>query len=220
MNYIAVCTPARDMVHTNYTYCMVNMVSYHTLNTTDAISLKIMQGTIIQNQRADLCLDAMREGCSHILFIDSDMTFPQDMVQRLLKHDVDIVAANCARRRMPTGPTAQNYDENGVRQLVYTMLDSTGLEEVGSIGTGIMLIKKEVFQNMSEPWFDMPWQVVKRGYMGEDVFFCKKAQELGFKVYIDHDVSKEIGHIGTFEFKHDHTWVMRDLEKAKEKEET
>jgi hypothetical protein len=199
---------------------MVNMVSYHTLNTTDAISLKIMQGTIIQNQRADLCLDAMREGCSHILFIDSDMTFPQDMVQRLLKHDVDIDATNCARRRMPTGPTAQNYDENGVRTMVYTMPDSTGLEEVGSIGTGIMLIKKEVFQNMSEPWFDMPWQTGKRGYMGEDVFFCKKAQELGFKVYIDHDVSKEIGHIGTFEFKHDHTWVMRDLEKAKEKEET
>ncbi len=26
MNYIAVCTPARDQVHTNYTYCMVNMV--------------------------------------------------------------------------------------------------------------------------------------------------------------------------------------------------
>ena len=99
MKYIAVCTPARDMVHTNYTYCMVNMVAYHTLNTTDAVSLKILQGTLIQNQRADLCLDAMREGCSHILFIDSDMTFPQDMIQRLLAHDVDIVAANCATMR-------------------------------------------------------------------------------------------------------------------------
>jgi hypothetical protein len=40
MNYIAVCTPARDQVHTNYTYCMVNMVAYHTLNTTDAVSLE------------------------------------------------------------------------------------------------------------------------------------------------------------------------------------
>ncbi len=78
-NYIAVCTPARDQVHTNYCYCLVNMVAWHTLNTEDAISLKLMQGTIIQNQRADLCLDAMREGCTHILFIDSDMTFPQDM---------------------------------------------------------------------------------------------------------------------------------------------
>lgn len=50
-----------------------------------------MQGTIIQNQRADLCLDAMREGCTHILFIDSDMTFPQDLVGRLLAHDKEIV---------------------------------------------------------------------------------------------------------------------------------
>ena len=57
-NYIAVCTPARDMVHANFTYCLVNMVCYHTLNTTDAVSLKIMQGTLIQNQRADLALDA------------------------------------------------------------------------------------------------------------------------------------------------------------------
>jgi hypothetical protein len=32
-------------------------------------------------------------------------------------------------------------------------------------------------------------------------------------------VSKEIGHIGTFEFKHDHTWVMRDLEKAQKAED-
>ena len=137
------------------------------------------------------------------------MTFPQDMVGRLLAHDKEIVAANCARRRMPTGPTAQNYDENGKRQAVYTMPESTGLEEVGSIGTGIMLIKREVFEGMSEPWFDMPWQST-RGYMGEDVFFCKKAQELGYKVYIDHDVSKEIGHIGTFEFRHDHTWIVKE----------
>ena len=108
MNYVAVCTPARDMVHTNFTYCLVNMVAYHTISTTDAVSLKIMQGTLIQNQRADLALDAMAEGSKHILFIDSDMTFPQDMVGRLLKQDLDIVATTCARRLMPTGPTAQN----------------------------------------------------------------------------------------------------------------
>ena len=212
MNYVAVCTPARDMVHTNFTYCLVNMVAYHTINTTDAVSLKIMQGTSIQNQRADLALDAMAEGCTHILFIDSDMTFPDNMVGRLLKHDLDIVATNCARRRMPTGPTAQNYKPDGTRELVYTMPESTGIEEVGSIGMGVMLIKRNVFEKLSEPWFETPWRPKERGYIGEDIFFCRKAQEAGFKIHIDHDVSKEIGHIGTFEFKHDHTWVMRELE--------
>ena len=216
INYIAVCTPARDMVHANYTFCLVNMVAFHTINTMDAVALKINQGTLIQNQRADLCLEAMGEGCSHVLFIDSDMTFPQDMVQRLLAHDKDIVATNCARRRMPTGPTAQKTLPDGSRQLIYTMPDSTGLEEVESIGMGVMLIKRKVFESLSEPWFETPWRTDKRGYIGEDVFFCRKAAAAGFKIYIDHDVSKEIGHIGTFEFKHDHTWVMRDLEKAKE----
>ena len=212
MNYIAVCTPARDMVHTMYSYDLVNMVAYHTLNTNDAVSLKISQGTLIANQRAELSIDAMREDCTHILFIDSDMRFPQDMIGRLLKHDLDIVATNCARRRMPTGPTAQLYKENGERELVWTMPESTGLQEVGSVGMGVMLIKANVFEALAEPWFETPWRVDKRGYIGEDVYFCQKAAAAGFKIWIDHDVSKEIGHIGTFEFKHDHTWVMKEIE--------
>ena len=113
---------------------------------------------------------------------------------------------------MPTGPTAQIYKENGERELVYTMPESTGLQEVGSVGMGVMLIKANVFAKLAEPWFETPWRHDKRGYIGEDVFFCKKAREAGFKIWIDHDVSKEIGHIGMFEFKHDHTWVMREIE--------
>ena len=214
MKYIAVCTPARDMVHTMFTYDLVNMVANHTLNTNDAISLKISQGTLIANQRAELCLDAMREKCTHVLFIDSDMRFPHDMIERLLQHDLDIVATNCARRRMPTGPTAQIYKENGERELVYTMPETTGLQEVGSVGMGVMLIKANVFAKLAEPWFETPWRHDKRGYIGEDVFFCKKAREAGFKIWIDHDVSKEIGHIGMFEFKHDHTWVMREVQET------
>jgi hypothetical protein len=214
MKYIAVCTPARDMVHTMFTYDLVNMVANHTLNTNDAISLKISQGTLIANQRAELCLDAMREKCTHVLFIDSDMRFPHDMIERLLQHDLDIVATNCARRRMPTGPTAQIYKDNGERELVYTMPESTGLQEVGSVGMGVMLIKANVFAKLAEPWFETPWRHDKRGYIGEDVFFCKKARDAGFKIWIDHDVSKEIGHIGMFEFKHDHTWVMREVQET------
>jgi len=214
-NYIAVCTPARDMVHTMFTYDLVNMVCYHTLNTPDAISLKISEGTLIANQRAELTLDAMREGCSHILFIDSDMRFPQDLISRLLAHDLDIVATNCARRRMPTGPTAQVYRPDGERELVWSMPESKGLQEVHSVGMGVMMIKSSVFKALAEPWYETPWRHDKRGYIGEDVYFCRKARDAGFKIWIDHDVSKEIGHIGMFEFRHDHTWAIKDLEKEK-----
>ena len=80
-----------------------------------------------------------------------------------------------------------------------------------------MLIKADVFKKMSEPWFETPWRTDARGYIGEDVFFCNKAKSIGYKIYIDHNVSKEIGHIGTFEFRHEHTWVVKEL---KDKEVT
>ena len=181
MNYIAVCTPARDMVHTMYSYDLVNMVAYHTLNTNDAVSLKISQGTLIANQRAELSLDAMREDCSHILFIDSDMRFPQDMIGRLLKHDLDIVATNCARRRMPTGPTAQLYKENGERELVWTMPESTGLQEVGSVGMGVMLIKANVLQRWPSLGLKHLGDMTKEGTLVRMFIFAKKQRLLALK---------------------------------------
>jgi hypothetical protein len=34
-----------------------------------------------------------------------------------------------------------------------------------------------------------------------------KAREAGFDVLIDHDLSKEIKHIGCFEFRHEHAII-------------
>ena len=60
MTIIAVCTPARDMVHTQYAYCLVNMVAYHACNTDDRIDLKIMQGTLIPVSYTHLTLPTKR----------------------------------------------------------------------------------------------------------------------------------------------------------------
>ena len=86
MNYVAVCTPARDMVHTNYTYCMVNMVAYHTLNTTDAVSLKILQGTLILNQCALQYLEA------------DSVSGVQCVVRHHVDHAIGVVGVNHVTR--------------------------------------------------------------------------------------------------------------------------
>ena len=41
-------------------------------------------------------------------------------------------------------------------------------------------------------------------FIGEDMYFCREAQKAGFKVYIDHDLSKQVRHIGVLEFMHEH----------------
>ena len=47
-------------------------------------------------------------------------------------------------------------------------------------------------------------------FMGEDTYFCMLLKRKGVPVYVDHNVSLEIGHLGEFEFKHLHTWAVRE----------
>jgi len=41
------------------------------------------------------------------------------------------------------------------------------------------MIKANVFKALAEPWYETPWRHDKRGYIGEDVFFCRKARSRG-----------------------------------------
>lgn len=161
-----------------------------------SLILNCAVGTGLCANRIDLCKSAIKHGCSHLLFLDDDMKIPMDTLGRLLSHGLPIVAANCVRKELPPRSTAKAFDERG--SCVWTTKDSNGIEEVKSVGTGIMLIETGVFKKLPEPWFcEDP---VKQ--LGEDIFFCNLARAHGYKIFIDHDISKRVSHMGTFEFTH------------------
>lgn len=153
------------------------------------------KGCSLSMNRIDLCKKAMERGCDFILFLDDDMRIPMETLSQLVSHQKDIIGANCATRAMPPSPTARNTK----KELVFTRLNSTGLEEVRSVGTGVLLIRAAVLARLPQPWF---WEdPVNR--IGEDVNFCLKAREYGLKVFIDHDLSKKVIHIGEMDYSHD-----------------
>jgi hypothetical protein len=143
------------------------------------------------------------------------MRFPKDLIGRLLKHDIGIVCGNYAKRRFPTEPIAvrkNGSDEDATKiNRIYTEPTSTGLVEVDYCGMGVMMVKTEVYKAMEYPWFAIPWVPAAQDYIGEDVWFCRRAKESGFPTFVDQDVSKEIMHIGTFEYKHEHTITCREI---------
>lgn len=207
MNTIAVCTPARDQVHTRFAFDLVTAICGHATKSQDTVIPLASEGTLIQSQRCELVKAALDANATHILFLDSDMRFPADIIGRMLAADAPVVAANCAKRRIPTGPTAENHGEG---REVYTMPDSTGIEKVDFVGGAVLMIRAEVFGQIPQPWFATPWVKQADTFMGEDRFFCRQLAQAGIPIVIDHDLSKEIGHIGLFEFRHEHTWVNRE----------
>lgn len=204
---VAVCVPCRDTVMAGFAFDMARLTAFDAHNRDGELQLLQMPGTLIFTQREKLAEEALEWGADAILYIDSDMRFPADALNVLLLRDVPIIGVNATTRREPVVPTAMNLhldkmkQEGNVRQ-VWTKIESrgkVGIEQVTAVGFGVTLIRKEVFEKIPKPWFDVIW-TDHGNVIGEDVAFCVKAMEQDIPVYVDHDLSLHIGHIGTKTF--------------------
>ena len=215
---IAVCIPARDEVHTWFAYSLTLADSYLAAKYDYVRThLIISNGTLIQEQRTDLAKKAMQAGCSWIIYCDSDMRFPKNAFEELLKHKKPIVGANYATRKYPFIQTV-TYRSDESDERVYTTPESEGLEEVASTGFGLMAVHRMVFEAMEQPWFFVPYDTKNNRFdCGEDIWFCRRAREAGFPVYIDHDLSKAVYHIGTMDWSHNHAVSLQAVAKHKTK---
>lgn len=206
---VAILVPARDTVMTSFAYDMARAMSFHTATTDDRVILFTSHGTLIASQRMELARQALEEKADYLLWLDSDMRFPKETIGHLILRDKPIVAANYATRRMPVKPVAMR-DEGGKINRVYTSPESEGLEQVDYVGMGVMMTKREVFEKVEAPWFAIPYSTIGNHYIGEDVYFCKKAKEAGFEVLVDHDLSHHVKHIGTFEYSHEGALAVKE----------
>jgi glycosyltransferase involved in cell wall biosynthesis len=149
--------------------------------------------------RNKLAQQAMDCGCTHLLVLDDDMIYDdQNIIMKLIKHaeeGADIVGVRAYTRKPPHTPCVFYQTETGFYKEVD--FDSCGLREVDGIGMGATLINLDVFRKMEYPWFEFhKVNVLGSGNerFGEDLYFCKKAKELGFKVWCDTDI--EVYHVG------------------------
>lgn len=148
----------------------------------------------IHDARNKIAQEAIDKGASHLMFIDSDIKFPPDGVNRLLKQDKDIIGGLYYRRQPPHMPTI-NQLENDKIVIPHTFPTDKTFEAF-AVATGFMLIKTEVFKKVSPPWFF--FGNYKGMKMGEDVYFCWKAKQKGYKVFVDPTIA--LGHVGGYVF--------------------
>lgn len=203
---LSICVPARETVNTGFSYDLAMLAArfYGNAPAGTTFNLNFLNGTLIADQRTKLVELSLKQGATHILFLDSDMRFPSYLVEKLAKHDKDIVACNYATRRLPVKTVA--FRDFANLSYIYS-LDKNGLEECDAVGMGAMLVKAEVFRKLPYPWFQIHYLPSARMWAGEDMYFCQLAKAHGYKILIDHDLSKDIRHIGSFEFGHEHTEI-------------
>lgn len=144
----------------------------------------------LHESRNDVIRQSIRLEAEYVLFIDSDMSFPENALTTLMSRGKDIIGVN------------YNYRQYPVRSI--TVLDPTypdSLTEpfmVRVAGTGFLLIRTAIFKNLPEPWFHFNPSSTTDPLTGEDVWFCNLARAHNLDIWVDPTI--QIGHIGTVTF--------------------
>ena len=210
---VAICIPSDDHVHAGFCLSLAQMV-LHTLAGSDVslkgITIQHVGASILPHSRYTLVKESQRHNATHLLFLDSDMTFPADTLVRLLRHDRDMVGINAMSRRPPHDTTAWV----GPDLRTVTTPDSTGLEKAWRTGFAVVMLKAAVFDGMAAPYFGLEYVPEKDQFRGEDYVFFDAARAAGFDLYIDHDLSKQVNHMGGFCYNPLLQHAMSEMEKT------
>ena len=206
---IGVCLVSTDHVWAWHSYDLAGLLAF-TVAARPDLDLRrfLATGCWLPELREKTTAAALRAQCDALLYLDADMRFPTDTLVRLLAHDTPVVAANYTTRRPPFHPVSVHSLGDPMTR-VYTEQDSTGLEAVAATGMGVMLVHADLVRSIKPPRFMMGWVPDDHAHIGEDLFFCKKLTDAGATIYVDHDLSKEVTHIGMVEFEAQHAVASR-----------
>ena len=145
---------------------------------------------------------ALRDGFSHLLFLDADMVWPTDVLSKMLRHHSQgIVGGLYFLKGKPWAPVAMKglYRPEGSTVDQWYRLDTYPKDElldVDILGMGCTLIPTAVFAAMgARPWFEYENDDEGWPKVSEDVPFCRRAAAAGFSLYLDPSV--KCGHVHT-----------------------
>lgn len=200
---ILVAVPSMDSVAAGFAQSLA------TLNKFGQCSVSFICGSLIYDARNKLAAQAMKMEADYVMWFDSDMIFSPDTMIKLFKTmeehgDAGLVSGLYFRRSHPYTPVAfQTFDiVDDKAEFTNYEGELVGVHEVGGVGFGCVLVKADVLFECFAQYGDCFSPIAK---VGEDLSFCWRAKQLGYKTYLNCDV--KCGHVG-------HVIVTQELYQA------
>jgi len=160
----------------------------------------------LDTERNELVKEALKDPrTTHILFVDTDIVVeeppdPNKALRMLLLCNAPI-ASGLYRARQKIGFYYAMWNKNpeGEGYLpTEKWTEGANWIRADAIGLGFCLIKREVFEKISPPWFR--WD---KPSPSEDFYFCELLRKHGYEIRVLTDV--KCSHIGTLKVKPDGT---------------
>ena len=190
-----IAVPCMDYLEADFVECLTEMILRHE----GEVDVKYLKASLIYDARNQLVKYAREKGgYDFVLWLDSDMTFEPDLLDRLLE-DIEgrqAVTGLCFGRRPPFNPCI--YKELDVKQdgklitpyrKIYEDYPRDSVFEVEACGFACVLMRLDVLEAMGI--YGVPFFPVAG--LGEDLTFCWRARKLDIRFHCDSRL--KIGHI-------------------------
>lgn len=195
--------PCMDMVHTEFARSLLD------LRKPEGTRACFKQDSLIYDSRNLLTITAIENGFDRILWLDSDMTFPPDTLERLsadMDKGYDLVTAVYVKRHFPIQPvlystvTAPTLDGSVIKNNVvqFDNVPDDAIIPIEGCGFGCVMTSvsflKRLWDEHGPIFSPFPWA-------GEDISFCLRAKLSGGRMVCD--TSIRCGHIGMLTYTTD-----------------
>lgn len=189
--------PCMDMVHT------VFMKSLMGMNRVGQTGFAFSCSSLVYDARNTLAKQAVTEGYDRVLWLDSDMDFEPDLLEKLsadMDEGRELVSGLYFKRKAPIKPVIykemgmlKNEDGDGVTPVAipYEDYPQDSIFPIAGCGFGGCLVTVDLIKRVGDK-FGLPFSPIM-GF-GEDLSFCIRATELGAELFCDSRV--KMGHVG------------------------
>lgn len=186
---LLIAIPCMDTVPVAFMQSLLKLTQKLTADGVD-YEVAIESGTLVYMARDRLAGKAVNQRFTHVLWLDSDMVFEPEIVEDLQFCGKDFVTGIAHGRRKPF--VSCLFKSIDLSHLELWQLKDYPKEafQVAGCGMACVLINTEIIKavmiNNGTAFNPIP-------QYGEDLSFCKRATDLGYKIYAEPTV--RLGHI-------------------------
>lgn len=195
MKKILIAVPCMDMVSARFAQSLA------TLKKDGKCSVSFLVGSLVYDARNKLAALAVENESDYILWLDSDMVFPPNTLERMMgvldEHpEIDILSGLYFRRGHPFTPvlfSKLEVNKEGTLEWEDCTDVPDGLFEVAGCGFGGVLMRTDCLLDIAAKEGGGVWFTPFIN-AGEDLAFCVRARQNGYRIFCEPSI--EFGHMG------------------------
>lgn len=194
--------PCMSTVYTRFMIALLNM------RKPGMTQIAITESSLIHNARHVLARQAIDGNFDRILWLDSDMAVPVDLMERLsanMDKGLEFVTALYFKRTIPAEPVIYKsitFDGTAGASVTYRTYPRESLFEVAGCGLGACMMDVSMLARFIETGAQYPFEPLPN--LGEDLSFCMRLNGVS-KIHCDSQI--RVPHIGLYEYRElDYEW--------------